>query len=160
MKIIKGKFMIVGWDFLSPKESEIQKNLKPGNILSLEIDLNNEYDKYAIKILYNKVKVGWWPENDYMKPIIFEYLKSGYKIEPEIIDIFPFYAKYSFTLNPEDEISKEELNELIDKIKENLKLKKELKEANKKLKEIQSTSPKTGCLGVILFIIFLSLLIL
>jgi hypothetical protein len=145
MKSLKGEFTLTGWDHLDDDSSEIQRNLKPGDVLDLIIDKDNEYDKYAIRVFFKGTQVGWWNARDYKKLIVFGFIEAGCEIHTEITDTFPMVAKYSIDFKPGDEIPKEDYDNAVKKAKEYINLKQQLTEANKKA-SMMSKQKSSGCL--------------
>jgi len=80
-KTIKvSQFEVVGHYHVSQKIKKIiSSELKKGDELELEPDPNNQYDKKAIKVLFNGYQIGWVPKKYYNKKQLFEFLISGGK---------------------------------------------------------------------------------
>lgn len=61
-----------------PAKEEVRECLKYGHELSLKLDKKNQYDKYAVKVMYNGKHIGFIPM-DYSKTVHnFMILNFGY----------------------------------------------------------------------------------
>ena len=89
MKTTKGKFNISGIYFLDIQiKKMILKEVAINSPIELIPDINNEYDEYAIKVLYNNIHIGWYEGKGYRKKEVYKELLKGTPISASICHIY------------------------------------------------------------------------
>lgn len=76
------EFEIAGLYYRSTEAHKLARNLTVGTFLDFELEPDNDHDKYAIKIMYNDIHIGYIPSH-YSKPI-FPLLQQGGKCVIEV----------------------------------------------------------------------------
>lgn len=79
---------LMGANFRPAESRDIVKGLSmgDGHLLSLEVEPNNQYDMFAVKVLCNEKHIGYLPKGP--NEIIFDKLIEG--SEPTSIEIVAF----------------------------------------------------------------------
>jgi len=84
-KYLLNKFSIAGFQFYDG--TLLFQELKVGTQLELDLEPNNPYDGFAVKINYNSSQIGYVPRSDNRH--ISRLLQKGVHLSCEIISLFP-----------------------------------------------------------------------
>jgi hypothetical protein len=77
-----GKFIVKGYHHLPEDVKKmVWKELKVGDELKLVPDPTNQYDKTAIKVMFQDKQIGWFPKDHDRKIEVFNVLKYGRDIK-------------------------------------------------------------------------------
>jgi hypothetical protein len=141
MKTTKGKFDITGYYKLSDEVKRmVWKEVKVGDNLILEPDCNNTCDKYAIKVLFNGIQIGWYAATGYRQNELFNELVKGNKIKTTVVSNNREQTRYGQQQFVKGEFSyeKEEAKKEKEKpvAKEDKQLLNNLESASEKLKTL------------------------
>jgi hypothetical protein len=73
-----GMFEVTGYHHLSDEmKLRVWKEMKVGDELTVELNLENQYDNEAIKVLYGNDQIGWVSKRYEKKSHLFNSIKSG-----------------------------------------------------------------------------------
>lgn len=90
---------MVGANFRPTETKEIIKSLRVGDILTLERDAENPYDKFAVRCVYQDEFLGFIPKDQNYE--IATYLDEGNELTAEIIS-FTNSLRPSLAINFDD----------------------------------------------------------
>ena len=80
------KTTVTGYKYLSNEARKIVRNeLNIGDEVKLVTDPKNQYDNYAIKVMFNNTHIGWFSAKGYRQKEIFNELTNGNDIKVTIL---------------------------------------------------------------------------
>ena len=88
-KKISGSFDITGWKYLPPEvKKAIRYELQEGDDVQLIPDPTNEYDKFAIKVMWKNMQLGWYGRKGYRKNEVHKRILNGNEYTCKIKEIY------------------------------------------------------------------------